>query len=303
MATILELARELRHHIVSHSTGRLQISFPDHLRSIDFSDGTIVSSREDLLPCLEEAASKFSFSSMTIPPPDALQSGAALLIEAMESVDGDAIQRIWKPYQDWTVLLPQDPDLHNSVVSSHTNKGTGRLRRMLRLAVSGALTLEPRVARSINEAIEHIRKATGRGDYWRALNVDRSSSSDEIKKAYRNLVRRFHPDRWHSTDDQDLKERTAGAFRDVQHCYERAIQAVPRSLPAPSAPSPSEPRPAAMGVAPEPVRKLVQEPRVATPRPRPQPFQVASYTVFDQEPQRAPDSLFRRIFEKVFKAA
>ena len=63
MATILELAREIRHHIVSHSTGRLEIRFPDRVRSVDLSAGQEVVRREvgeaefSRLPALERSGS------------------------------------------------------------------------------------------------------------------------------------------------------------------------------------------------------------------------------------------------------
>lgn len=297
MATILELAWEIRHHIVSHSTGCLEIRFPDCRRSIDLSEGTIVSSRDDLFPCFEESSVEFSFSPMAIPPPDELQRGAALLIEAIESFDEKTLERIWEPYQDWILVLPQDPDLHDGSVASHTGKGAGRLRRMLRLAMSGTLTLEPPVARSIEEQMEEIRAGTRRGDYWRVLGIDRSASPDDIKKAHRKLVRKFHPDRWHATTDWSLKERVETAFRDVQCCYQRAME-TPRHVPAP-APTPQAHRGIRMQVVPESDR---QRRRSAPPTP-PRNFKVASYTVFENEPRQAKDSLFRRMFGKVFKAA
>jgi molecular chaperone DnaJ len=51
-------------------------------------------------------------------------------------------------------------------------------------------------------------------DYYEALGVDRKASAEEIKKAYRKLVREHHPDR--NPDDPAAEER----FKQIQEAYD-----------------------------------------------------------------------------------
>ena len=314
MVTILELAREIRHHIVNHSTGRLDLAYDDRHVFIDFSDGTVITSRELFLPCLRENPIGFEFYTREIPVPEDHESGASYLIEAMESLSPEILGAVWAPYVEWTIDLPQDPEIHRSLVGDHQTEGPGRLRRMMRLAVAGVLKLEPPAPKSVEEEIVSIRQGTGRGDYWQVLGIGRTATAADVKHAYRKLVRKYHPDRWHSNENSELGERAAEAFLDVRYCYERALAAVPTPLSAPASPRPEPVEATRPAPAPMPPQEQVQ-PKGKPPLKQTAPGKSAQPKVPDAAAKAGRysasgdkrlsnrNSLFRRIFEKVFKAA
>jgi len=52
-------------------------------------------------------------------------------------------------------------------------------------------------------------------DYYEILNVNKNSSADEIKKAYRNLALQFHPDRVSADKKKAAEER----FKEISEAY------------------------------------------------------------------------------------
>lgn len=71
--------------------------------------------------------------------------------------------------------------------------------------------------------------APGRGDGktyrapsspYEVLGVDPNADNEEIRRRYRELAARYHPDRFSTMDDEDFKNLAAEKFKALQAAYE-----------------------------------------------------------------------------------
>ena len=58
-------------------------------------------------------------------------------------------------------------------------------------------------------------------DPYRILGVPPSASDDEVKKAYRNLSRKYHPD---ANINNPNKDQAEARFKEVQQAYQQIKQ-------------------------------------------------------------------------------
>ena len=60
-------------------------------------------------------------------------------------------------------------------------------------------------------------KEAAKKDYYKILGVDTKASEDEIKKAYRKLALKWHPDR--NQGDDDERKKADKMFKDINEAY------------------------------------------------------------------------------------
>ena len=65
-------------------------------------------------------------------------------------------------------------------------------------------------------------------DPYSVLGVSRDASDDEIKKAYRNLSRKYHPD---ANINNPNKDQAEAKFKEVQQAYQQIMKERNTALP------------------------------------------------------------------------
>ncbi len=81
-------------------------------------------------------------------------------------------------------------------------------------------TLDPsnREVHSLIEAVKAEAKKAKKKDYYKILEIPNTATPDEIKKAYRKLAPRYHPDKNNGSEEQ--KKNAEKMFRDVTEAYQ-----------------------------------------------------------------------------------
>lgn len=68
----------------------------------------------------------------------------------------------------------------------------------------------------MKEAKLELKKAS-RKDYYKILGVEKSATPDDIKKAYRKLALKWHPDK--NSQDEESKVKAEKMFKDIGEAY------------------------------------------------------------------------------------
>ena len=86
--------------------------------------------------------------------------------------------------------------------------------------LSKAKELDPRntkIEGYMNEANQKAERATRNRDYYQILGINRNATAAEIKKAYRKLALKYHPDR--NAESEQTKKVAQRKFQDVSDAY------------------------------------------------------------------------------------
>jgi DnaJ family protein C protein 7 len=75
--------------------------------------------------------------------------------------------------------------------------------------------------RAVNKLIEEAKveaKKAQKKDYYKILKIEKNAKPEQIKKAYRKLAPKYHPDKNHGSEE--LKKNAEKMFRDVSEAYQ-----------------------------------------------------------------------------------
>ena len=86
-------------------------------------------------------------------------------------------------------------------------------------------------AREAEESLERVREDVIRrlhfassADHYEVMGVTRHATSAEIKAAYYNLAKKYHPDAYHQADSGDLRTKLEALFASITQAYDTLSQ-------------------------------------------------------------------------------
>ncbi|MBI3654191.1 MAG: DnaJ domain-containing protein [Acidobacteria bacterium] len=95
------------------------------------------------------------------------------------------------------------------------------------LKVVGEEKAEEMVNAAAAEEIEQVREEVKRklqysqsADYYEILEIPRQATSGEIKAAYYQLAKKYHPDRYRKVEDAELRNNSENLFAKITQAYE-----------------------------------------------------------------------------------
>ncbi len=75
----------------------------------------------------------------------------------------------------------------------------------------------PGLKQKLQEAKLELKKSK-RKDYYKILDVSKEANEDEIKKAYKRMALKWHPDK-HSSGEEEQRINADKMFKDISEAY------------------------------------------------------------------------------------
>ena len=110
--------------------------------------------------------------------------------------------------------MPEEETLR----ATYALTSTGLLRRAS--AATPRVIEPPRQTRAADDNLQNFLARIDRAsDYYETLNIDRTSTADDIKNSYHAIARSYHPDRFHQASAA-MRARIESAFARIAHAYD-----------------------------------------------------------------------------------
>lgn len=129
------------------------------------------------------------------------------------------LNRYTQSIQDCDSALAIDPNFSKAILRKADNLMKMEKYEEAVREYEKAASIDPSnrdVKRQLRDAKFELKKAQ-RKDYYKILGVDKNAGESEIKKAYRKMALRYHPDK---NQDPDKAEEAEAKFKDVAEAYD-----------------------------------------------------------------------------------
>ena len=112
---------------------------------------------------------------------------------------------------EWCLAIAQKNNAFKAFQKAiHLNPGSSKLRKYI-------LDIEPRSGREV--VIEALIQNLQNLNHFEFMGLDPNSSMKDVRSAYHNASRSFHPDLFHSEKNQKIKEKSKRVFKEIVASY------------------------------------------------------------------------------------
>ena len=183
----------------------------------------------------------------------ALSLGEAQLLPAATAQSGNQSLNL-RPAEAYVLSRVEQPTRVKDLISLVGLPELETLRAAYGLVAAGMLTLSrPEKARPVQKQVDNsqapaapespeeelarLRAEVLRAsavahaeDHYEVLGLTRGADLSEIKRAYYSLAKKFHPDRAHTLNDPQMRERMEKVFQKVSEAYETLADPTRRAM-------------------------------------------------------------------------
>jgi curved DNA-binding protein CbpA len=187
---------------------------------------TITQNVTDILLEGGRHASKVDNLAHLIAPPDAVVVRGDI---DKEKVDSGKLM----PIESYILSRIESPTVVNEIGAISGLPDDEAQRAVCALIASGFLKLvgeekdeeptDPSELEAIEKAREDIKRKlhySDNADYYEILEISRQATTGEIKAAYYQLAKKFHPDRYRKVEDPELRSNLEHLFARITQAYE-----------------------------------------------------------------------------------
>jgi len=190
-------------------------------RESERSDQSIPIAFDNLTTLIKEFTHNISFGGLFVYTNQKLEKDEETAVTLIHPVHGERLTLLAKVVHSSDASSP-DP------ITGNPRYGVGiqfrlpleELKRLLSDFIGSHKRQEPSVDEKqlADKALKILER--GRESYHKLLGIDEEATDEEIRRAYFNLVDRFHPDRYYGSVSSENQKLLENLFRSLTQAYE-----------------------------------------------------------------------------------